>query len=261
MKAELLNRKGMGTYATSILISAACLLYSVCSGSPARSATQAQVLLQTDEMVGSHEVTYCPLGLKVKSMRGDYVFVMRPPDWKVTLYNPSKKIYFETTPTSWYGPNGGGVQSTWEDRYKELRVVSNSPGQYQAMKARHILWLSKIDPINSKLYDNRTLAKKNRLELLSKSADQWSTEDSPYLKQMALVLDRFYHVPMAPGLPLVFTYDGFSGTHHELLYTKRLEPKMVTAADFEPPKGMRQVAKERDVVFSENSYGLLDVLR
>jgi hypothetical protein len=170
-------------------------------------------------------------------------------------------VYFETTPAAFYGPLGAGVQSTWEDRFNELRVVSNSAAQFQGINARHLLWISKIDPINSKRLDSETLAKKNRLELLSKSAEQWSTESIPYLKQMAIVMNRLYHLPLASGLPLTFTYDGFSGVHHEMLNTKRLPPKMCTAADFEPPKGMRQVMKERDVVFSESSNGLLDVLR
>jgi len=259
MNAELLSRKCLSYYANRILLSIGLLLVLTCS--TAWGATPAEVLLQTNTLAGTHEVTFCELGLKVKSVRGDYEFVMKPPDWKVVLYNPNKKIYFETTPPLWYGPLGEGVQSTWEDRYKELGVVSNSAGKFQGMKARHIMWVSKIDPMNQRRPDIQTLASKNRLELLSRSADQWSTENSPYLKQISIVLNRFYHLPLAPGVPLSFTYDGFSGTHHEMLYTKRLRTKMCTAADFEPPKGMRPVSRSRDVVFSDASNGLLDVLR
>jgi len=259
MNAELFYRKCSIYWAGYVLFSA-CLLLAFTSSS-VWGATPAECLFQTNTLAGTHEVTYCELGLKVKSVRGDYVFVMRPPEWKVTLYNPNKKVYFETTPKLWYGPLGEGVQSTWEDRFKELRIVSSSTGSFQGIKARHIQWVSKIDPMNQKLPDNDTLAKKNRLELLSKSADQWSTENSPYMKQISIVLNRFYHLPMQPGVPLSFIYDGFSGAHHEMLYTKRLGTKMCTAADFSIPKGMRQVSKERDVVFNDSTNVLLDVLK
>jgi hypothetical protein len=261
MGAKRLNRKGVSAHGGSILFGALAAVCSLLHCSSAWAATTAEVLLQTNTLAGTHEVTYCELGLRIKSMRGDYVIVMKPPSWKVILYSPKKKVYFETTPNLWYGTLGEGVQSTWEDRYKELRIVSNSAGQFQGIKARHIVWFSKIDPMNQKRPDSETLAKKNRLELLSKSAEQWSTENSPYLKQITLVLNRFYHLPIAPGVPLSYTYDGFSGGHHEMLYTKRLKPKECTAADFEAPKGMRQVSKERDVIFNDASNGLLDVLR
>jgi hypothetical protein len=260
MSAELLRCKCLSYYGNCILLCIALLSVLTCSS--AWGSTPAEVLLQTNTLAGTYEVTYCELGLRVKSVKGDYVFVMKPPDWKVVLYNPTKKVYFETTPNLWYGPLGEGVQSTWEDRFKELRVSSTSAGKFQGMKARHIMWVSKIDPMNQRLPDSQTLAAKNRLELLSRSADQWSSENSPYLKQISFVLNRLYHLPLAPGVPLTFTYDGFSGTHHEMLYSKRLKTQMCTAADFEQPKGMRHVSRERDVVFMDGSAnGLLDVLR
>jgi hypothetical protein len=228
---------------------------------PAQSATPAQVLVQVSDLVGTQEVTYCPLGLKVKSSKHDYVFLMSPPDWKVILYNPAKRVYFETMPDSWFGPLGQGVQSTWEDRFKQLVIASKSPGNYAGLKAQHIFWKSKVGIQSTASGDTVTQEKTNRLELLSKSAEQWCTKDSPYMKKMSLVLGRFYHLPIVPGIPLSFKYRGFSGSEHDIFHTIRHQTKMCTAADFEPPKGLRKVKKERDVAFVDNTESLLDILK
>jgi len=262
MKAYLETRKTPVRHLRSSLVGCVAAFAFALTGLIASAGTPAQVLLQTNEVVGTQEVTFCPLGLKVRAIKDDFIFVMSPPSWKVTLYSPAKKVYYQTKPELWFGPLGETVESTWEDRFKQLRVISNSTGKYQGLTARHILWISKFDPMNTKDPDDRTLAKKNRLELLSKSAEQWCTEDRPYLKEMSFVMSRFYHTPLAQGLPLAFAYDGFSGTRHELLYSKILKNRMCTAADFEPPKGMRLVREPREVVFTnKDSTSLLDVLR
>ena len=78
MGAKRLNRKGVSAHGGSILFGALAAVCSLLHCSSAWAATTAEVLLQTNTLAGTHEVTYCELGLRIKSMRGDYVIVMKP---------------------------------------------------------------------------------------------------------------------------------------------------------------------------------------
>jgi len=81
------------------ILALACGFHS--PAADAASAKETWVLQQVHHISGSYTIILMPDAMKVMSKRSGFVGIARAPLWKVCLYNPRKKLMYETTMSNW----------------------------------------------------------------------------------------------------------------------------------------------------------------
>jgi DNA-directed RNA polymerase subunit H (RpoH/RPB5) len=233
-------------------------------GSADKTLLPVTIYKQKHGYLGNLEVISTPDAIRISEGTNGNVVFSKGPDWKVTVYNTNRKIYYDMTFADW---KTHGLRAVWVmmSNTSEWPIVKIGPGTHNGRQAdKYIL---PADP-----QARAKLKAKIPVNLAyGKAGEYWIDKENKGARERATVLFQLFKIPDAPNLPLelkvFFARDsGFFGnaqnikqdTEKKILETIAIKQTNLPRNTFAVPAGYRRAKDDSEVTISKSSSNSLD---
>ncbi len=197
-------------------------------------------------------LTISPQGFKWFNQQTHLTIVSAAPEWKVSVYSDKTNALYSTPMDKFHGVANGSFSFVAQQIVTNTNLVNDGQGKAFDWKVQFYKVPETEQP--SELHDGDF---RNRID-----KGTYAVALCPVPKQVSDLVGRCYNLPAAPGIPLRFDYVNDENHKEVLLRTISVKTIKVTPATFTPPRGLRVVKTDREVVLdSEGKEGMDQWLR
>lgn len=252
----------IATYFTSALFA----LSLVCPQAIAvgKSNVPVTIYKQKHGYLGNLEVISTPDAIRISEGTNGNIVFAKAPDWKVTVYNTNRKLYYDMTFAHW---KSHGLRAVWVmmANTSEWPIVNIGTEMHNGRRCdKYIL---PADPkarakIKAKMPVNLAYGK---------AGEYWIDGENKGARERATVLFQLFKIPDAPNLPLelkvYFAKDsGFFGNAQnikqdmdkKILETLSIKKMDMPLSTFAVPAGYRRAKDDSEVTISKSYSNSLD---
>jgi hypothetical protein len=230
------------------------LWLSATNAAHASAPEKGWILKQKTGMMGEHTLYVSSKGIRVDSKETDYVILLKPPAWRVILFNRKTKTVYEVDADLWQGRLAFGVAGLASaGRFDGLSRRDAGVCQDSGVKARRILMMSTHPTVVIRSDGTKQLDGQ-----LVRSCEYFVAADMPIPAKAAHVVQRFYKIPLADGIPLHLTFVNEYGGRKPELETRECRTEVLPASIFANPEGYQRVKRDSDVALDSANQGLLE---
>lgn len=220
---------------------------------PAESAEKYIKLTQQSCTRGKMIVYLSPKAVFVDCVARGYCVVCKAPDWKVTMYSPKSKRFYEETAATWKNRSQVNLMDLLAARMSGMKVQKVQQDQF----LRHKVTLLRMkQDFESHLRDSGVLHQ-------NEYGSYYICNDFNLPSQCSEFMVWFYKLPpVAPaqGIPLKFIHvDNSQGTYNRL-NTLTIEPAEVDSRKLTVPSGYERTGSETLMLLDKSNEGALEEL-
>lgn len=233
----------MKTRFMALSLAAGVALFSLIVLPPEAHAKRALALSQRCVLSGKQKVTVCDDAIRIDDEI--WTIVASAPDWTVHFYNPESKVILSSPLSKFHGIYGFGLTINNGPWLTDLPVKpSKDTSVILGQKVNRFGFVTK----GAKPKPRPAKPTGGNLSLLR--ADMWVLAGK--FANHATILSKMYKIPNMGSVPIRLTdvdEYGRLATELDTLQAKWVETKPDT---FVPPKGLRAVKSEQDVMFNKH---------
>ncbi len=220
---------------------------------PAQSAEKYIKLTQQSCTRGKMIVYLSPKAVFVDCVARGYCVVCKAPDWKVTMYSPKSKRFYEETAATWKNRSQVNLMDLLAARMSGMKVQKVQ----QDLFLRHKVTLLRMkQDFESHLRDSTVLHK-------NEYGSYYICNDFNLPSQCSEFMVWFFKLPpVAPaqGIPLKFIHvDNAQGTYNRL-NTLTIEPAEIDSKKLTVPPGYERTGSETLMLLDKSNEGALEEL-
>lgn len=250
---------------------AACLGLTLCHVSPGSNAAPATgsikgwTIQQKHAYLGDMVIHISESAIRIADRNNGVELVSSAPDWKVTVFSPERKVFYEMPYSLW---DKRGLQSTWVmlTNVAEWPISEDGREIYQKIDCRR--YMLSADPrarekIKRGIPINRSFGR---------AGDYWIGTAFGAASKEGQILEQLYRFPRAEGIPIGLKvyhgpnqrYFGLAGKQFKrgdftvLLETTRCIQENFPKAFFTRPPGLRRATSDSEVAISRQTKEQLD---
>ncbi len=220
---------------------------------PAASAEQFIKLTQQSCTRGKMIVYVSPKAVFVDCVARGYCVICKAPDWKVTMYSPKSKRYYEETASTWKNRAQVNLLDLLAARMSGMKVQKVQ----QATFLRHKVTLLRMKQDSvSHLRDFGVLHE-------NEYGSYYICNDFNLPTQCSDFMVWFFKLPpVAPaqGIPLKFFHVDSSQSTYNRLNTLAIEPAELESKRLTVPPGYERIGSEAMMLLDKSNEGALEEL-
>ena len=231
-----------------------CLcLAAVASAQPACAAGKkysGYCLEQDLCMSGGNLVTVCAEAVKFESVEAGYTCVSKAPVWDVYVFRRDTRQYIQMPYISWLKVSSAFINS---DRFGSAKPVSERHFEDRGQKYTVYNYPAAVTSDKSMLFQTDPGTKPRMMR------GQVKCMELPVDMHPGSILEKFYGLPLLPGIPLSVSKNGDRGYSEWQVRTKKIvKNDSIAASQFDMPAGFKKVPFEHSFFFSASTKGAID---
>ncbi|CAN5558520.1 hypothetical protein BH11CYA1_BH11CYA1_08880 [soil metagenome] len=194
-----------------------------------------------------------PKAVFIDSLARGYCVVCKAPDWKVTMYSPKSKRFYEESAATWKNSSQINVMDLLAARMSGMKVQKV---QQQQLLKHNVAVLRMKQDFESHLRDS-TVTHENEY------GSYFICDDFKLPSQCSDFLVWFFKLPpVAPaqGIPLKFIYIDNSQGIYNRLNTLSIETTALESAKLTVPAGYTRTGSETMMLLDKSNEGALEEL-
>lgn len=194
-----------------------------------------------------------PKAVFIDALARGFCIVCKAPDWKVTMYSPKSKRFYEQSAATWKNRAQVNVMDLLAARMSGMKVLRTQP----ALFLKHnVTFMRMKQDFESHLRDS-TVKHENEY------GSYYVCDDFKLPSQCSDFLVWFFRLPpVAPakGIPLKFIHTDFAQGTYNRLNTLAIESATLDNKRLTVPAGYERASSETMVLLDKSNEGALEEL-
>lgn len=219
------------------------LFGSVCAAQPSR-ANPVWVLSQKDKRAGAIRVYVSDEAVKIENPRDKILVAARKPDWQIYLLNRSSKRYCRIPLKKYSGQLDDYLRLFKGIDFRRIPIALKGKTTFNSYPANYYM----LDPGRSASYQLTEKQSGTRTNKVARAVTFLTLSDLPNAERSGALICRYYGLPDAPGIPILFKFTDIEGQGHNKLSTFSIR-KQPSGGDIfkDLLTGYKEVANEKRV--------------
>jgi hypothetical protein len=231
------------------------LLLSIATAGASDKGADSWILTQTQNVGGTFTIYLMPDAVKIVGKRSGAVLIARAPEWKVCLFNPTRKLFYESSLSDWarFGACSNLAPGKRLDVNKMKIKAGSHPTLICNLHCRTYEFKGTANPLKG--VDGRSTFT-NKLESLSIVRQFQVTNDIAYTPERELILRGMYK--FAVGNAILIKQSSFysNGQVQTELTTVDCKHQAVPDSQMQYPTDGYRKAKNVEAVAATNTQDL-----